>query len=135
MRKVGEDAFRQYLQQHAQDFISFKARLVAEEAKANPNKRADAIRDIVQTIAKIPDAIKQAVFIKECSGIFGISEEVLLTEVNKERGLARKAKQRQQQQHLDLPPFADDLPPEAYYGEPDYYEPEVLPPLFGPTAF
>ena len=135
VRKVGEDEFRNYLQQNAQDFISFKARLIAAEAKNNPATRAEAIRDIVQTIAKIPDAIKRAVFIKECSDIFGISEEVLLAEVNKEMGLARKAKARQQQQQLNLPPpppgdfpFSDDLPPEAYYGEPNYHEPEVVAP-------
>ncbi len=66
-----------YLEEKAQDFISFKASLLASEAKNDPIKKADTIRDMVVSIAKIPDVIKREVYIKECSRIMDISEEVL----------------------------------------------------------
>ena len=66
-----------YLEENAQDFISFKASLLALEAKNDPIKKANTIRDMVESIAKIPDVIKQEVYLKECSRIMDISEEVL----------------------------------------------------------
>ncbi|GEQ86948.1 DNA primase [Patiriisocius marinistellae] len=66
-----------YLLEQSQDFISFKASLLANEAKNDPIKKAETIRDMVISISKIPDVIKQEVYIKECSRIMDISEEVL----------------------------------------------------------
>jgi DNA primase len=66
-----------YLDEKSQDFISFKASLLAAEANNDPIKKADTIRDMVVSIAKIPDVIKREVYIKECSRIMDISEEVL----------------------------------------------------------
>jgi DNA primase len=66
-----------YLQEKSQDFISFKASLLASEAKNDPVKKADTIRDMVVSISKIPDVIKREVYIQECSRIMDISEEVL----------------------------------------------------------
>ena len=71
------DAIRTYLKEKSQDFISFKASLLAMEAKNDPIKKAETIRDMVVSIAKIPDVIKREVYIKECSRIMDISEDVL----------------------------------------------------------
>jgi DNA primase len=48
-----------------------------QEAKNDPIKKADLIRDMVVSISKIPDRIKREVYIKECSRIMNISEDVL----------------------------------------------------------
>jgi len=66
-----------YLQTKSQDFISFKASLLASEAINDPIKKSDTIRDMVVSISKIPDVIKREVYIQECSRIMDISEEVL----------------------------------------------------------
>lgn len=66
-----------YLKENSKDFISFKASLLAEEAQNDPIKKAETIRDMVASIAKIPDVIKQEVYIKECARIMDISETVL----------------------------------------------------------
>src|SRR5690606_14049754 len=55
----------------------FKTSLLAEEAAGDPIKRADTIRDIVQSIGKIPDRIQQQVYLQECARVMDISEEVL----------------------------------------------------------
>lgn len=83
-----------YLSENAKDFISFKASLLAAEAKDDPIKKAETIRDMVLSISKIPDTIKQEVYIKECSKIMDISEEVLFSNLaqllQKERREASK---------------------------------------------
>ncbi len=66
-----------FLEENSRDFINFKASLLASEAKDDPIKKADTIRDMVVSIAKIPDVIKREVYIKECSRIMDISEAVL----------------------------------------------------------
>ena len=72
-----EEEIRSYLESHAQDFIQFKASLLATDSGNDPVKRADTIRDIVGSIAKIPDAIKQEVYLQSCAQIMDISEQVL----------------------------------------------------------
>ncbi|MDX1278349.1 DNA primase [Oceanihabitans sediminis] len=68
-----------YLTENAQDFIQFKASVLYEESKNDPIKKAETIRDIVNSIAKIPDRIKKEIYIQECSRIMDISEQVLFT--------------------------------------------------------
>ncbi|QIE60381.1 DNA primase [Rasiella rasia] len=96
-----------YLEEQAQDFIAFKASLLAKEAENNPIKKADTIRDMVVSISKIPDAIKQEVYIKECSRIMDISETVLFNTLaqllQKERRDAGK-KTTQQQETMQVIP-------------------------------
>lgn len=69
----------EYLDENAKDFIQFKASLLVEDAKNDPIKKADTIREIVHSIAKIPDPIKREIYIRECSNIMDISEQVLFT--------------------------------------------------------
>jgi DNA primase len=67
-----------YLEDNAKDFIQFKASLLMNEAKNDPIKKAELIRDMVTSISKIPDRIKREIYIQECSRIMDISEQVLL---------------------------------------------------------
>jgi DNA primase len=83
IRKVGDNAFKSYVEAETRDFISFKTEIYAREAKDNPVKKAEAIREIVLSIAKIPDSIKRSVFLQRCSNLFGIDEQVLISEYNK----------------------------------------------------
>jgi DNA primase len=91
-----------FLEENSQDFINFKASLLASEAKNDPIKKAETIRDMVVSISKIPDVIKQEVYIKECSRIMDISEEVLFNTLaqllQKER---RDASKRTQEPSLE----------------------------------
>ena len=83
IRKVGDQRFTEYIETKSQDFISFKTTLVAREASGDPVKKAEAIRDVLHSIAKVPDAIKRQVFLQQTSATFGIDEQVLITEYNK----------------------------------------------------
>lgn len=76
-KKTSYDDLIVYLKENAKDFIQFKASLLMDEAKNDPIKKADLIRDMVMSISKIPDRIKREVYIQECARIMDISEEVL----------------------------------------------------------
>ncbi len=76
-RKNSLEELKSYLEENSRDFISFKASLFDSEARNNPNKKAEAIHSMAMSISKIPDVIKREVYIKECSRITGISEEVI----------------------------------------------------------
>lgn len=73
------EELKQYLDDNAKDFIQFKASVLYESAKNDPIKKAETVRDIVNSIAKIPDRIKTEIYIQECARIMDISEEVLFT--------------------------------------------------------
>ncbi|MCP1994969.1 DNA primase [Flavobacterium sp. HSC-61S13] len=78
-RKNSLDELQRYFEQNAKDFIRFKASMLMDEAKDDPIKKAELIRDMVNSISKIPDVIKQEVYVQECSRIMDISEEVLFS--------------------------------------------------------
>ena len=81
--KVGPIEFKKFLQHGAKDFINFKVELYAKESANDPLKKADSIKEIVNSISKIPDPVKRTVYIKECSKLLEIGESVLITELNK----------------------------------------------------
>ncbi|NKI25683.1 DNA primase [Arenibacter sp. 6A1] len=71
------EAVKEYLAENSKDFIQFKASLLVKEAANDPIKRADTVRDIMNSISKIPDKIQKEVYIQECAKIMNISEAVL----------------------------------------------------------
>lgn len=85
VRKSGAEAFEQYIRGQKKDLILFKSGLFAKEAQADPIKKSELIRDILESIAKIPDPIHRSVYIKESSHLFDMNEQILITEVNKIR--------------------------------------------------
>ena len=76
-KKTPHDDLVLYLENNSKDFIQFKASLLMNEAKNDPIKKADLIRDMVVSISKIPDRIQREIYIQECSRIMDISEQVL----------------------------------------------------------
>lgn len=80
-KKLGEHALKEFLQDNAQDFIKFKVSLLLKDAKDDPVKKAGLIREIVQSIAKIPSAIQREVYVQECAHLMQISEKVLFNEL------------------------------------------------------
>jgi DNA primase len=84
-KKVNNEEFTRYLKQNETDFIRFKTQLLLSEAQNDPVRRADLIRDIVKSIAVIPETITRTVYIKECSTLLDVPEQVLYNEVDKLR--------------------------------------------------
>ena len=79
------DEIKAYLKEEAKDFIQFKTDLLLQEADNDPVKKANTVRELVQSIAKIPDAIKQEIYLKQCALTMEISEAVLFNALAQEQ--------------------------------------------------
>lgn len=77
--------FTEFIRQHETDFIRFKTKLLLADAGNDPVKRAALIGDIIRTIAIVPDDITRTIYIRECSAMMEIDEQVVLNQVNKLR--------------------------------------------------
>lgn len=84
-KKVSAGALLQYIKDNAKDFINFKTALLLQETANDPVKKAALIKDIVGSIAKIPDAILRSAYIKQCAVMMEMNEQVLVSEMNKLR--------------------------------------------------
>ena len=102
VRNVGTSAFKKYIEDTKKDFILYKTDILLKEAGKDPIKKAEVIREIVESVAKIPDSIKASVFIKECSDLLQIDERALLSELNKMR-MAKAKKDSQQPYSRSVP--------------------------------
>jgi DNA primase len=124
LQKAGTTEFLEYINgEEAKDFILFKADLLLKEAGTDPVKRSGLIKEIVQSIAKVPDPIKRSLFVKECSRLFDVEEDLLVNETNKtvvgqmkrrkqERELATRRTQRLAKRNASPPAAGGDFPSE-----------------------
>ena len=106
-RKNSLEELTLYLEENAKDFITFKASLLAEDGKNDPIKKSETIHDMVASIAKIPDVIKREVYLRECSRIMDISEQVLFNTLAQ---MLRKDR-RDLSKKTELPPEAFEVIP------------------------
>lgn len=108
-KAVGGEKFSEYIHRNEKDFIIFKSNLLLADSANDPVKRAEVIKDIVESIAKVPDSIKRSVFIKECSKLLEIQEQVLINEMNKLLRNKRKEEKDLQQQLPEEPLNYEEL--------------------------
>ena len=84
-KRVGSEELKSFIKENSKDFISFKTNLLMGDVKNDPIKKAGLIKEIVESIALIPEAIYRSVYVKECSRIMDMEEQILLSELNKIR--------------------------------------------------
>ncbi len=80
-RKHNSTELSDFILSKEEDFISFKTRLLLDEAQNDPLKKAALISDIVQSISVIPDAITRSVYTHECAKQLEVDEQMLLREI------------------------------------------------------
>ena len=97
-----------YLTEQAKDFIQFKTDLLLQESASDPVKKATTVREIVQSIAKIPDAIKQEIYLRECAAQMEVSEEVLFNALAQE-----KSKKSAPVRKIESPKTKQELPAQS----------------------
>ncbi len=101
-KSVSKTELQEFLTENAQDFIQFKVSLLLKDAKNDPVKKASLIREIVQSIAKIPSAIQREIYIKECANIMQITEKVLFAELAQIR-IKNEKEQNKKNKHTKKP--------------------------------
>lgn len=133
-RKNSHDDLVAYLEENSKDFIQFKASLLMKEAKNDPIKKADLIRDMVVSISKIPDRIQREIYTQECARIMEISEQVLVStlaqliqkdiaEVNKKQKQEQKPFEVHRNQNPKNTGYSGGDPDDPRTGPPDDYYP------------
>ncbi|UOU98146.1 DNA primase [Chryseobacterium daecheongense] len=109
-RKHPQEYVEKFIENEAMDFIDFKAEILLKEAGNDPIKKAEAIRNIVKSVAFVQNALKREVYLKEVSNKFGLSEQSLFNELNVQKQITQNQNQTVQQQKENKAPKLELVP-------------------------
>ena len=121
-----------FIKDEANNFIFFKTNLLIKDAEHDPVKKAGLIKEIVGSIALIPDQIIRSVYIKECSALMDITEQTLINELNRIRRRLFDRKLKEKAREEEAPGFIDPsvIKPEKQAGvdylSAEYQEKDVI---------
>lgn len=105
-RKHTAQEFKDYIEKHQTDFIQFKTDLLLKGV-TDPIKKAEAINNIIHSIAVIPDPMVRTAYLKDCSQRLDVDERTLISQTNKyiagEREEEHKRMAREQERAQDAP--------------------------------
>lgn len=125
LQKVGASAFQEFIDKESKDFILFKTNLLLAETKGDPVKKAGLVRDIVDSISRVPDPFKRSFYVKECARVMELEEEVLVSETNKAvRQILQKRdfdKRKKPEVRVNIVPEDGEFPTEAPPDENDTF--------------
>ena len=93
-RKHTAEEFRRYIGEHQTDFIQFKTDLLLKGVN-DPQKRSEAIANILRSVSVIPDGLKRTTYLSECAHRFHVREDALVSTVNKY--IAQEKEERQKE--------------------------------------
>lgn len=109
-RKHPQEYVENFIKTEATDFIDFKAEILLKEAANDPIKKAEAIRDIVKSVAFVQNALKQEVYLKEVATKFGLSEQSLFNELDVQKQVKKQQVTPQQRQEQQAAPKLEKVP-------------------------
>ena len=95
---------KKYLNDNAIDFIEFKTKKLSESKRNSATEKAQVINDIISSVAKIPDKIKQEIYIKQCSEMLEITENTLFNALAQLTQISSVNKNVTQQQSQKVEP-------------------------------
>ena len=118
-RAMDTEALQAYLSNHEVDFMQFKSDLLIESAGKDPIKRAELVKEIIHSIAKIPNAILREVYLRDSAQRLGMEERSLFAELDRIRSSDSRAAQREEDRQkreqptlvVSPPPVVDQRPP------------------------
>jgi DNA primase len=125
-KKVGGEELQEFIKKESKDFIGFKTGLLLKDTQNDPIAKAGLIREIMETISLIPDAISRNVYTTECSRIMNVDEQLLISELNKTRrkNFAKNLKDEETQQIVESEDTYNHPQSVAKKVEPDFEEQE-----------
>ncbi len=123
-RQLRTTELRDYLSEHQEDFIAFKTAIFQREAQSDPIRQAELIREVVGSIAKVPDPIQRQVYVKTTGQRLDMDEAVLFAELNKIHIQQQRAESRRASFQSPSPP---ELPGLGAAAAPDEEAPPVAP--------
>ena len=127
-RKHNASDFIDFVERNSSDFIRFKTNLLLTDAGNDPVKRAGLVLDIVRSISIIPNTAIRSEYVKECSNLLNVDEQMLYYEINKIKTSEKEKTAARQPNNLPPdfppPPGVDDEPPAQYISSSRFEEQE-----------
>ena len=87
-RSHSAEEVHEFIKNNSQDFIAFKAKLLLDEANNDPIKRSNAIKEMVESIALVPDNIQRSLYTTQCAALMSVDENILIGEIARKRVLS-----------------------------------------------
>lgn len=76
-QKYGSEQLQRYLAEHEENFLMYRMRLVGEEIKRDPIRKAELENTIINSIAFIPDLLERGEYIAQCASLLKVPEQTL----------------------------------------------------------
>jgi DNA primase len=109
-KKASTSELEAYIHEHTQDFISFKADILLKNGETDPIKKAELIREIVHSVALIPDQITRTVYLQQIASQFDIQESIISNELMKLRkNVLSKQLQTPELNQLQVPTQVEEV--------------------------
>ncbi len=113
-KKKGAQGFSEYVAENETDFIRFKTALLMKDAEKDPIVRSRLITDVIRSVAVIPNSITRSVYVKECSRLLNVDEDLLYAEIRKQKYRQNEEFRKKQMQSQRQPAFAPPASPPQF---------------------
>lgn len=124
-RKNSPVFIKDYIKSEARNFIEFKTSILAEEAGNDPIRKAGMIREIIGSLALIPDPVLRSLYLKECSSRLGMDEQTLIFELNKQIKSKQERRPPSNFTENSGSPAPFDAPPDDLFGPDGPADPQI----------
>ena len=109
-RENSMEFVKNFIKENSKDFIDFKAEILLKEAENDPIKKAEAIRDIVKSVANVDNGLKQEIYLKQIATQFGLTERNLFDELQVQKQILKGQSQSQPKSKLEIVPKTEEKP-------------------------
>ena len=124
-RKNSPLFIKDYIKSESRNFIEFKTSILAEEAGNDPIRKAGMIREIIGSLALIPDPVLRSLYLKECSTRLGMDEQTLIFELNKQMKSKQERRPTSSYSEPSAVPAPFEAPPDDLFGPDGTSNPQV----------
>ena len=129
-QKYGSTQLQNYLRDHEENFVQFKTRVLLEDVESDPIRKAEVLKEMVRTIALVPDMLERQEYVKQTAARLRTSETILTQELAKTMAAnAQKAwKEQQRNEQQPTPPAGQPQPPAPGQPSPGNADATPIPP-------
>ena len=122
---------QEYIEENEKDFITYKSELLLKDTERDPVRRSQVIRDIVQSVAVVPDPILRNVYVEMVAEKFEMKPDAIMATIGefrrKKRALERSRRRFEESASSVVPgPVRNDEPEELI--PEDLPDPGTVPP-------
>lgn len=108
---------QEYIEENEKDFITYKSELLLKDTERDPVRRSQVIRDIVQSVAVVPDPILRNVYVEMVAEKFEMKPDAIMATIGefrrKKRALERSRRRFEESASSGVPgPVRKDEPEE-----------------------